>query len=118
MKKWIKIALALAVFAVIANDLGRYATTVYELSNITRDTALTAGHVPGTRETVGIAAAEYAQERGVTVYAFDIQNNRVYVYTEMTVTGTWALARYMGMVEGIPSDGAFKVRSEANALRN
>ncbi|MDP2183611.1 MAG: hypothetical protein Q8K99_13725 [Actinomycetota bacterium] len=118
MKKWLGVALAIAVFAVIANDAGRYATTVYELSNITRSTASAAGRTKGSRETVGLAAAEYAATRGVTVYAVDIRGERVYVWTEMPLTRTWALARIMGVVEGLPAGSAFKVRSEANALRN
>ncbi|MDZ4064595.1 MAG: hypothetical protein U1E22_08015 [Coriobacteriia bacterium] len=117
MKKWFGVAMAIAVFAVFANDAGRYATTAYDLSNTTRDTAIEASGVKGSREAVGAAAAKYADERGASVYAFDIRGERIYVWTEVPVTGTWALARIMGLVEGLPAEDAFKIRSEANSLR-
>lgn len=119
MKKLLGIALLLAIVATGINDLGRWATASYDLGITTDGIAQHAADIErrtrGSRESVGIAAAVYGSQQGVTVTTYDQDDTRVYVTTQAKVTGTWLLAPVSALLRSKPASEGLSVRAKAMA---
>ncbi|MRR11997.1 hypothetical protein EG835_05890 [bacterium] len=118
MKKILVTVLVVAFIATLINDVGRYARARYELGNIARDTAeniaLSGEHVE--RNTNATAAATYAATRGATVYLYDQDEKKAYVWVEMPVEGTWVWAPLAAQQAGQPKGTPLKIQLDYSAF--
>ena len=117
MKRLIVIAIVVALVATFINDLGRYAKTRYDLSNTAMTTADALVDEPSaSRDTNARAAARLAQAEGATVYLYDQDDTKIYVWVQKPVEGTWALAPIMALISGSPIDTPYFVQAEDTAF--
>lgn len=117
MKKIITIVIIVALVATFINDVGRYAKTRYDLSNITMATADSlADNRSDSRDTNARAAAQFAQAEGATVFLFDQDDTKIYVWAQKPVEGTWVLARATALMAGSPIDTPYYVQTEDTAF--
>lgn len=118
MMKRILIILFVIVLGVAAvNDIGRYVVSYFSLSDTTQQAALAAARTGNNRDEAAVVAASYASDKGVAVYAFDMDGSRVYVYTEMPLDGTWVLAPILTTIQGGRTTDDYMLRAEHSALR-
>ncbi len=121
MKKLVAAIVAVAVVATIVNDAGRYLTALYDLDNITDAAARLAAEkaeAGGSRHVAGSAAVALAASGGARVWGYDQKTERVRVWAEMEVAGTWALAPYSAWRSGQPLDTPYVLRRESEAYIN
>lgn len=117
MKKIIVVVIVVAFAAIFINDVGRYAKTRYDLSNIAMTTADSlADNRADSRDKNARAAAQFAQAEGATVYLYDQDDTRIYVWVQKPVEGTWVLARAMSLIAGSPIDTPYYVQTEDTAF--
>lgn len=116
MKKILGIAITVLLIATFINDVGRYATTRYNLSTIANEAARVGSQRHKTRDENAVAAAAYARTQGATVYLFDQDTNQVRVWAEMPVTGTWFLGPFEAYQAGQPLSTAFKIQLQSKAI--
>lgn len=113
MKKIITIVIIVAMMATFINDVGRYAKTRYDLSNIAMNTADSLMSEQGaSRDTNARAAAAFAQAEGATVYLYDQDDTSIHVWVQMPVEGTWVLAPGMALIAGSPLKTPYYVQDE------
>ena len=118
MVKRILIILIVIVVGVGAvNDIGRYIIGTFNLSDTTQQAALAAARTGGDRDDVAVVAASYASDRGVSVYAFKMDDSRVFVYTEMPLEGTWVLSSILMTIQSGDLDDNYMLRAEHSSLR-
>jgi len=117
MKKTLTIILVVAFVATFINDVGRYAKARYDASTIAMEAATSlVGDRDQPRDTNARAAANFAQQKGATVYLFDQDDAGVHVWVQMPVEGTWVLARASALMGGNPMDAPFYVQAEDTAF--
>ncbi len=117
IKRILLIVLVVVIGIAVVNDVGRYVVTYYNLSETTRQAARAAARTSGDRNDIALAAVDAAEANGITVYAFDMDGSRVYVYTEVPLKGTWVLGPVLLSVQGGGLTGDYMLRSEQSALR-
>jgi len=118
MVKKILYAIVIVALAIgVVNDLGRYITARYRLSEITSEAARVAARHEGGRDAAAVAAAKYAKTQGAEVYAFDQTDSSVEVYTQMPLEGTWALGAVLSTIEGGRLADLYLVRSSHTTPR-
>jgi len=117
MKRILIILFVVVVGIAIINDVGRYIVSYFNLSDTTQQATLAAARVGSNRDAAAVAAASYASDKGVTVYAFDMDGSRVFVYTEMPLDGTWVLAPIMTTIQGGRAADDYMLRAEHSSLR-
>jgi hypothetical protein len=111
MKRWLKIALAVGVLAVILNDGGRWGQAVIDLRNSTGtvldQAALTARRM--SQVQLGDELGQQATIAGIRVTQFaTTPSGGVHVWTEEDVSGTWLLGPYIAMAHGVPFSKAWQ----------
>jgi hypothetical protein len=106
IKRILQIALVVAIVATPINDVGRYLGGYYNLDNATRDIASQAGmrakNPSSSRDQVAAFAAQFAQQKGITVKYFDQTVDKVTVWTTTTVPGTWVWGPAVAASQGVP----------------
>jgi|GEM_PF-2832782 len=117
IKKIVYVVAIVGIAIGVVNDLGRYVTTRYTLSEVTSEAARVAAENHAGRDAAALEAAKYVQTRGAEVYAFDQTDVTVEVYTQMPLEGTWALAAVLKTVEDGSLTDPYMLRSEDSAPR-
>ena len=117
MKRILIILFVIIVGIAIVNDVGRYIVSYFNLSDTTQQATLAAARAGNSRDVAAVAAVSYASDKGVAVYAFDMDGSRVYVYTEIPLDGTWVLAPIMTTIQGGRLTDDYMLRAEHSALR-
>lgn len=115
-----KVVYVIAIVAIaigVVNDLGRYITTTFQLSEVARGAAGAAARAGGDRETAALAAVNYASPEGVDVYAFDYTDAWVTVHVEMPLDGTWALAPILTTIQGGRPADLYMLRTSHESAR-
>ena len=116
----VKIVLTVAILAVLVNDTSRYVSTLYNLGNVTRESASrSAAEVKpasGDRARTWQAGETYAEQAGAVVYGFDMNEHSVHVWTRMPVKGTWVVHRVVAALDGKPQDTLLDVQDEASIV--
>lgn len=117
MKKIIWTVVFVALAATFVNDVGRYAKARYDLSKIALETVGQVSTMRSqSRDQNARDAARYASSRGATVYAYDEDDSRVYVWLQMPVEGTWILAPGLALIAGEPYRQPYLVHIEESAF--
>lgn len=119
MKKWLAVLIPLALAVVVINDVGRYLTTTYDLSNVTREAATMAARVAhdSNDRTLSWQAAEaYAQHKSATIYGYDLNGVQVHVWTKQRVDGTWVLSKLNALLDHQPMETPMYVDDEDTAM--
>jgi hypothetical protein len=113
MKKIVVIALVVLVVGGLVNDVSRYAKARYDAANITNE-ILDLLQTRGTqaRNSNASLAASHAAAQGATVYLYDQDEQRAYVWVEMPVSGTWLLGPVNASMTGQPPSSPYMVRLE------
>ena len=117
VKRILIILFAIIVGIALVNDVGRYIVSYFSLSDTTQQATLAAARAGSNRDAAAVAAASYASDKGATVYAFDMDGSRVFVYTEMPLDGTWMLAPIMTTIQGGRPADDYMLRAEHSAPR-
>lgn len=117
MKRILIILFVIALGIAIVNDGGRYIAGYFNLSDTTQQATLAAARAGSSRDAAAAAAVSYASDKGATVYAFDMDDSRVFVYTEMPLNGTWVLAPIMTTIKGGRPADDYMLRAEHSSLR-
>jgi hypothetical protein len=110
MKRYLKIALVLAVLALILNDGGRWGQAAIDLRTST-GTVLDQAALSARRATQPQLADQLAQQsaiQGIRVTQFATTPSGVHIWTEEDVMGTWVVGPYLAMSAGVPFSRAFK----------
>lgn len=120
MKKLLGIALVVALAAAAINDIGRYATTAYNLGETTGEIARYAADrvrtTGASREVIGSEAATFASQRGIEVTAYDHNASQVVVQTRASVNGTWVLAPGLALMNGQPKEAPLYVKDDDTVI--
>jgi murein DD-endopeptidase MepM/ murein hydrolase activator NlpD len=104
MKRFLGSLLVLALVAVLVNDGGRYLRSYSDLNLKTNDLASWAS-VNGRDLSAqqGFAKlAEKAKPDGIAIVRYDCDGQRLHVWTEKQVTGTWIAGTVIAMHGGVP----------------
>ena len=117
IKRMLILIFVALVVIVAVNDIGRYVSGYFKLSDTTQQATLAAARAGNDRNTAAAAAMDYTSEKGITVYAFDMDGSRVYVYTEMPLSGTWVLSPLLISLRGGRLADDYMLRAEHNAVR-
>lgn len=94
MTKWIKRAIVVVIALAVINDLGRYFTAMYVISDKSRQMVFEAGEVAGTDASNNSgwpAAKRVADESGIEVTGYTQDLRGVVLTTRMNVTGTYLI---------------------------
>ncbi len=106
LKRLLVIALVVAVIAIPINDGVRYLMAFYSVDDVTRGASEQAAGLVhssgGDRNGPGLAAVNYARDRGVTVTNYDQQNGVVTVWTAAPVNGTIVYGAIVNATSGVP----------------
>jgi len=115
MKKYIAIALTLFIVGGIVNDVSRYAKARYDAVN-TLNSALEAvsSRPNAPRNENAMLAANHAAGQGATVYLYDQDTQRAYVWVEKPVYNTWLLGPFNAWATREPLSSPYKVRVEGS----
>lgn len=111
------IILVLIVAVVVVNDAGRWISTQFNLTEITSDVAQVAARTQGSRDAAAIAASEFATSQGLTLYAYDQDEQAVYVYTETELKDTLVLAPFLSLLTHRDYKVPYMMRDEDSSPR-
>ncbi|GEM_PF-3517367 len=117
LQKILVLIVSLAIVGTLINDIGRFVVAKSEIRQVTAQAATVAATTGGDRDTNGIAAVEYALLNGATVYQYDEDEQRVYVWALFEVRGTWIAQPIMNMIGGNPLDAPINVEGYRTAFR-
>jgi hypothetical protein len=97
----------------LVNDVSRYAKTRYDATNILNETVdLVAARPEADRNSNALLAANHAAALGAKVYLYDQDEQRVYVWVEMPLRGTWLLGPFTAWANRQPLSSPYMVRIE------
>jgi hypothetical protein len=123
VKRYLAIALAVALLAVLVNDGGQYFNAYNNLNSATDRllswAILNAAHGPS--DSFAQELGKQAAVEGVQVTRYSLEPQGVHLWTETDVGGTLVLGPYLAMTRGIPfrmawtTNRGFAVKKDAVA---
>lgn len=117
LRRVLILILVVIVAIVVVNDAGRWISTQFNLTEITSETAHLAARTPGSRDAAAIAAADYAASQGIKLYAYDQNEQTVYVYTEVELKDTLVLGPFLSLLANRSYTVPYMMRAEDTAPR-
>ena len=122
MKKLLLAALVIGVIASVVNDVGRYLGAIGRLDAATSQVAqaaASAGRKDKNRtQPGGRAAVAAAQERGILLYGYQVEDNEIQVWTSDEVEGTWVAGPFLAWQAGKPLHSSFQITDHDTAFFN
>jgi hypothetical protein len=110
MKRLIQILVIGLVLALAVNDGGKYGQGVIDLRN-SADQALTQTTILGhgaTADHISQILGGEAAAQGIRITQYSLVNNRLHIWAEEDVKGTWLIGPYMALARGnVPIQKAF-----------
>jgi hypothetical protein len=110
MSRLVKIALFVAILALIVNDGGRWGQAVIDLRSST-GSVLDQAALSARRMSQAQLADELGQQAtiaGISVTQFaTTPNGGIHIWTEEEVDGTWLIGPYLAMTHGVPFSKAW-----------
>jgi hypothetical protein len=106
LKMVLKIALVLAIAIVVINDIGRYVQTESKLHDETTkvlEWAAQNGRFLG-QEKAAQQAEAMATQNGIKLTGYGQDQTTVTIATELSLDGTWVLARIVALKNRKPAD--------------
>ena len=104
MKRFILLAVFVAVLAIALNDGGRLFVARSTLRSNTGSLASWASNNASglARDQAATQLVERASSLGVDVYQYGQDTNGVQIWTQMRVSGLWVLGTYKATLDGVP----------------
>lgn len=114
MRRSIGIILAIVLTATLVNDVGRFAKASYDIDNVAAQIAdRLLSQKSQSRNQNATMAAEYAAQRGTTVYLYDQDETSFHAWLQAPLGGTWILGTVLSYYGGGSLNEPFYVKSEA-----